>query len=127
MAADIARHRARVGVVAGARRRADQHAHVPALVEIGQGIGMRRPGETDDQGDSGKRYLEREQRSMPTNLEASVEHTSLLMRLLRALKSVWQLRSPSEIRFVGSRDRGFVPAREVAQPAFGADMFLPKA
>ena len=33
----------------------------------------------------------------------------------------------SEIRLVGSRDRGLIPVREVAQPAFGADMFLPKA
>ena len=33
----------------------------------------------------------------------------------------------SEIRRVGSRDRSFPPRREVPQPTFSADMFLPKA
>ena len=32
-----------------------------------------------------------------------------------------------EIRLIGSRDRGFLPIREVPQSAFCADMFIPRA
>ena len=77
----------------------------------------------------GNRHENAERRALMGGAEAADDATSMrrgkAVTKRTVLLTLFVVRS--EIRLVGSRDRSFPPVGEVPQPAFGADMFFPRA